>query len=98
MLCKYRTSQFTDSLGARKAFESVPKEISERFDLFDRQVGNNPNTGMQSIKDLSDEVIRGGFDPLAIGKSIIALASSGRPIEDSVAFVAIVTKAMGARN
>lgn len=98
MLCKYRTSQFTDSLGVRKAVESVPNEIPERFDLFDRQVANNPDPGMQSIKDLSDEVIRGGFDPLTIGKSIVALASSGRPIEDSVAFVAIVTKAMSIRN
>jgi ADP-ribosylglycohydrolase len=54
--------------------------------------------GQLSIDKLTDEAIRSGFHPVAVGKNLLELIDSSRtPIEDAIAYVAILAKARVAR-
>jgi len=51
----------------------------------------------KSIDELTDAVIKGGFDPLVLGRVLLELMDDARSTDAAIAFVAIVAKARIAR-
>jgi len=98
VLCKYRTSQKRDSIVGIAAavpesgnVDLLPADLIPA-DLFTR---GGDSLG---VDYLSTKVIEGGYDPRSIGEAILELSKSERPIENSVALVSIVMKALISRN
>lgn len=79
--------------------ESAAEELLERGvqqNFLDKLAP--PSSREKSIDKVTDEVIRSGFHPVAVGKTLIELIDrSARPIEDAAAYAAILAKARVAR-
>lgn len=67
--------------------------------LFDKPTKQSqPALGHKSLDGLTDDAIRSGFHPVAVGKNLIELIDrSLNPVEDAIAYAAILAKARVAR-
>lgn len=76
-----------------------PAHIAVQSNLFDRPTNETQvPIGQKSLNRLTDEAIRSGFHPVAVGKNLIELIDrSLTPIEDAIAYAAILAKARVAR-
>jgi len=60
--------------------------------------GVDPAGSSPNLHQLTDEAIASNFDPVVIGRALLALAEKSTGIEDSVAFAAIIAKAKKTRS
>lgn len=72
-----------------KAGDSPPPVQNQ---LIDAEV-HRPSQAEETIYALTNKTINRGFDPLDIGNDMLSLLDSGRPVEDIVAYTAILTHA-----
>jgi ADP-ribosylglycohydrolase len=76
-----------------------PRDRGVQQNLFDRPTKQGQQTsGQKSIDRLTDDAIRSGFHPVSVGKNFIDLIDKSlTPIEDAIAYAAILAKARVAR-
>jgi ADP-ribosylglycohydrolase len=76
-----------------------PEQVQAQPNLFDRPMKEtHVALEQKSLDRLTDEAIRSGFHPVAVGKNLIELIDrSLTPIEDAIAYAAILAKARVAR-
>jgi ADP-ribosylglycohydrolase len=79
-----------------------PRSAAGYGDLFDRSVKESPpeqRKPVDRIDKLTDDTIRSDFHPVVVGKNLLELLdNSETPLQDAIAYAAIIAKARLARS
>jgi ADP-ribosylglycohydrolase len=79
-----------------RTFDEKP-EINDLFRPENEKSEDKPEEISQSLDRMTSEAIKSGFNPAVIGSHILNLSSKADGIEQSIAYVAIISKARIAR-
>lgn len=91
---KKRTDENNDLFAEQRPLQ-VTGDIVHKSDLASNTY--RPSISPRNLNELTDEIIRSGFDPKTIGITLMAMAEEDDGIEKAIAFSAIIVKARKAR-